>query len=145
MQRTDSGLVMDAPLQMIPASYAWMHWWFPHPPNWQFLRFDSSPLHLRESIHIGPLPGPKCAFIKGSAFPPQPSSLHSTKPSAISQLLWHTVPHRPSWSTCTVPWQGLFIFTNFTSRKKSEEFLICLCVYINNSCVKMHDMSIWPW
>lgn len=50
---------MDAPLQMIPASYAWMHWWFPHPPNWHFLRFDSAPLHLRESIHIGPSLGPK--------------------------------------------------------------------------------------
>ena len=69
----------------------------------QSCRDGSVPRHSTCSSQMGPVPSPNAASSRADTAGPQPSCLHATSASCMSQESSHTVPQEPQCQTSTLP------------------------------------------
>ena len=83
------------PEQMTPASSPWLQLCEFQPSCGQLHSWDSCPEQRTLSKTTGPEPCPNRALPGADVAPPQPSCLHTTLASLMSQSSSHTVPQEP--------------------------------------------------
>lgn len=92
------GCMYNLPIShLTPASSPWWQLWFPQPLNRHSTMLFSCPVQSTLSIHIGPLPEPKCAPRGASTAGPQPGTCEQT---TCKDILW-LIDHLCTSNHCT--------------------------------------------